>query len=391
MGAGSVRIHNATDPGQDAVTPRAARLEPQVEAYLVLGSPELPHSDQPTATGPVILAHLGAQRGTAPQATVVHRWSQSTTPPLGGHLAGHLAVRTGHAGPAVPLWIVHVGPAGLHAYALVRADAEWGLFTRITATPVAVGASGVEGLAWLAGVVGAHRLHGPVLDNHNRAWTKAHPGYELEVKYTVTGADPWTLATDLHARIGAGEVAGLMLKPGDGLQKWASTNHLFEITGPPPEAGYVSFAPGDGGRTLIKRKWFTEDARLRREHLDVLRLDLPYEQHVRGVLGLTDMIEHPPFHRYRLDVNAEFTDTGNWFSIICDRVQPAGNARQLRQVEIEYCGTRGIFAPDEHAVGEQFDRLTNWVGQILRHHGAHSEPGHYSKLSFLRDLAGTPN
>jgi hypothetical protein len=376
--------------------------------YLVLASPELLHTARPVDVDMVTVVHLGGE-SAGPEMTCTLRWADVTNVSLacgslaapeqarqrareglvidrltpGRVLLDHFGFHPHPVAPA-PLFVLRAAPGGMDAFALVRADAAGGTFTRITPATIAV--EKVTDLRWLPEVLALRRAHAPALDNHERAWTKALPGQEVEVKFTVRGGDPWNLAADLHRRIAVGDLPGFELKPGDSFQQWASMNHLFEVTGPAEEAGYVSFVSTTDGTTMVKRKWFTADTLVRREHLQVLHLDTTYSHHVQQVLGLREVVEHPPFHRYRFDVNLESASTGNWFSIVCDRSALVGREDvQLRQVEIEYCGTRGILGAEETSVRKQLDVVTTWVGRALALHQVPAELGHYSKLSFLRD------
>jgi hypothetical protein len=289
----------------------------------------------------------------------------------------------GHA----PLFCAVATDAGLDLFSRVRFHPGEALFIRTTAEPLAISRSGGN-LGWLATAIRLHAEHAGALNSHERHYRKAFPGQELEYKLTLpSDARIWDLAADLHHRVGRGELSGMVLCHRDDLQVWDFHNHLYEVTAPADQIGYVSFmSTNDTGSYRIKRKRFTTDALIRHEVLTPeIRPGRPLGDYVRDILGL-EANPLPPFRRVRYDLTIESPATGHLFGIFVDRCRLLEAPEiTLTQCEIEYLNTRTVFPPDEHQIITQLDEVTTWVEQVFATQGIVVERGYYSKLSFLRD------
>jgi hypothetical protein len=94
----------------------------------------------------------------------------------------------------------------------------------------------------------------------------------------------------------------------------------------------------------------------------------------------------PGFRRKRFDCDLESLDSGNAYGIFFDicRTTDGSNAL-LVQCEVEYLRTRSL-APIV-AVEEEFERVCTLTRDFLVRREAVSTEGHYSKLSFTREVA----
>ncbi|MGH8896278.1 MAG: hypothetical protein ACRDZ4_04450 [Egibacteraceae bacterium] len=295
--------------------------------------------------------------------------------------------------PYVPLFYVSATTAGrdldLHVYSQIRFLAEDACFIRITQTPLRV--RRVEDLSWLPAAVELHARQALFLNNHQCYYRKCFDGQELEYKYTLAPtADIWGLTTDAFRRLRAGDLRGFVLEYRDELQAWDYLNHLFEVTAPQRDRGYVSFIPTTDGKHLVKRKWFVKDAFARREHLTVgAVIDTPFEHYVRQVLKVQAR-RLPSFRRLRYDINVESVGTGHVFCILFDRCSLL-NAPDvvLSQCEVEYTRSRTAIPPSENDVLRDFDALALWLQAFLEERGLSSQRSYYSKLTFLREVVAS--
>ncbi|MBN1173882.1 MAG: hypothetical protein JXA67_17045 [Micromonosporaceae bacterium] len=386
-------------------------------ATLVIAHPDLLHQPHPPAAGDLLtLVSLPASATPTGRAMTMHlEWSRlgpldAITRTADGiqrvdyccdgaalfdglcpGAALRLAAKTGGFGPAgaghAPLFCTVATEAGLDLFSRVRFHPGEALFLRTTAEPLPL--SPAEGDPdWLATALRLHAEQAGALNSHERHYRKAFPGQELEHKLTLPSDVPiWDLAADLHRRVARGELAGLVLCHRDDLQVWDFHNHLFEVTAPVDQIGYVSFmSTSDTGVYRIKRKRFTADALVRYETLSPeIRPERPLGDYVRDVLGL-EASPLPPFRRVRYDISVESPATGHIFGIFLDRCRlMAAPEITLTQCEIEYLNTRTVFPPDEQQIITQLDEVTTWVEQILTPQGLVVDRGYYSKLSFLRD------
>lgn len=301
-----------------------------------------------------------------------------------------LAMKTGgptpdNAGHA-PLFCAAVTNAGLDLFSRVRLHPGDALFVRTTADPLPVPAPG--DLSWLQTAIRLHAKHARALNSHECHYRKAFPGQELEHKLTLTHQAPiWNIAADLHHHIAYDHLPGMVLRHRDDLQIWDYNNHLYEVTAPADQIGYVSFlSTSDTGVYRIKRKRFTTDTLARHEIITPeVRPDRPLDDYVRDVLGFK-ATRLPPFRRVRYDISVEALTTGHIFGIFVDRCRLLDAPEiTLSQCEIEYLNTRTVFPPNEQQVLIDLEKITTWVQHALAKQGIFAERGYYSKLSFLRD------
>ncbi|WP_069768132.1 hypothetical protein [Streptomyces sp. LUP30] len=295
----------------------------------------------------------------------------------------------GEQGPLVPLFYVSGDAAGVHVHSQVRFLAEDACFIRVTPEPVAVGA-GPEELTWLAGAVEAHAEQFLFLNNHQRYYRKCFGGNELEYKYTLAPpVDSWGLTLELYRRVRGGELPGHAMEYRDEFQAWDYLNHLFEVTGPEAERGYVSFIPTTDGKHLVKRKWYAEDTFNRREtHTYGVQVedDGGFERYVEEELKV-QAVRMPSFRRVRYDINFESVRTGHVYGIFFDHCSlVADRDVVLNQCELEYLRSRTAVEPDEAAALAEMEEIASWLEGFLREHGQDATRGYYSKRTFLKDV-----
>ncbi|WP_329563614.1 hypothetical protein [Kitasatospora sp. NBC_01266] len=384
--------------------------EDQRRAWLAIGGIHLLNGTAPAAADePIVLLSVPAAETVVPSSTVVLDWAAlgdcaaiavtAAGEPRGeAVIAGADLFEFAVAGPAlrelagstaslVPLcYLAPAAEGGYYVHGQVRFLAEDACFVRITSEPVGDGP--VERLDWLAPALAAHAEHALFLNNHQRYYHKCFPGQELEYKYTLDPApDGWALTLELHRRIRAGRLPGYVMEYRDEFQAWDYSNHLFDVTAPEAERGYVSFIPTTDGRQLMKRKWYAEDAFARREeHTYGLDLDPAcYADYVRTELGL-QVRPLPPFRRVRYDVNFESVRTGHVYGIFFDHCSLYQRRDVvLSQCELEYLRTRSPLEPDEPAALAELEELARWLEAYLAEHGLNSQRSYYSKRTFLRD------
>lgn len=294
------------------------------------------------------------------------------------------------ATPLVPLFYLSTRPTGgghaVHVYSQIRFLPEDACFIRLTPAPVPV--KDVEDLTWWPEALARHGTDALFLNNHQRYYRKCFPGRELEYKYSFDPptADIWTLTATLYQRLLDGELAGFVPEYRDEFQAWDYLNHLFQVSGPRSDRGYVSFIPTTDGKNLVKRKWFEADSFDRREsHTYGVEAAQGFDAYVRDELGLIS-VRLPSFRRVRYDVNFESTHTGHVYGIFFDTVSLVDAPDvQLQQCELEYLRSRTVIQPDPEAVLREIAAIATWLEGFLREHGRTDERGYYSKLSFLLD------
>ena len=201
---------------------------------------------------------------------------------------------------------------------------------------------------WVADLSARHRPHAAQLNNHQRWFVNARPGLEIEQKFTLAGRpDIWLLAARTRDLVGAGAIDGWIPEHGNngGFEQWDFLSHIYEITGPEPDRGYIAFIPAVDGSWGIRRKWFTADAVIRREELTG-GLDLGPDPDLRVVIR--DRYGLAPswggcYRRVRYNVLLESLRSGHVFSIMFDRCTDfAGRVPDLYQAEVEYIHSRVI-------------------------------------------------
>jgi hypothetical protein len=297
------------------------------------------------------------------------------------------------AKPLVPLFYLSSRATGggraVHIYSQIRFLAGDACFIRLTPVPFPIDhIEDVENLAWLPEAVARHDEHFLFLSNHQRYYRKCFPDRELEFKYTFDPptADIWTLTVELYHRLLDGQLSGYVPEYRDEFQAWDYANHLFQVTDPEPDRGYVSFIPTTDGKNLVKRKWFAADSFDRREsHTYGVEAAQGFDAYVKEGLGV-EAVRLPSFRRARYDVNFESLRTGHVYGIFFDTVSLIdAPGVQLQQCELEYLRSRTVVEPDADAILIEIAAIASWLEEFLGAHGLSSERGYYSKLSFLLD------
>ncbi|NOR61553.1 MAG: hypothetical protein GQ535_03540 [Rhodobacteraceae bacterium] len=222
-----------------------------------------------------------------------------------------------------------------------------------------------------------------------RAYLQWRPDMELERKFTFLDIpDTWALESALFAELYGGHYSGYYPEPHMGIQLFDYENHIFEVSAPASEQGYISFIPQIDGLVTVKRKWFQKNAELRRETLwpgeclDVAALNKAAHDRVDGELTAL-----PPFRRKRLDVNYESLETGHIYGVYFDICTTVGATvpQRFGQVEVEYCRTRSLHPLVD--VRPEFEMLADHVNAFLKAHDVNFQHDLYSKLDFVRDCA----
>jgi hypothetical protein len=246
---------------------------------------------------------------------------------------------------------------------------------------------------WMKDLSQRHRACGPRAVNHQRWFINALPGQELEHKFTADGQlDLWRLTTSILDSVGAGDIPGWICEFGNngGFEQWDFDNHLFEITEPPSDRGYIAFIPAVDGTWIIRRKKFTADAALRHEELTegvTLGPDPELQKVITDRFGLRP-VWGAVYRRVRYNVLLESLASGHVFSIMLDRcTDRAGLVAPLHQVEVEYVRSRTLRTADLDLLRSEYEQLVAFTRAFLADHGVASLEDHRSKLSWLRPVA----
>ncbi|MFW3164998.1 hypothetical protein WBQ28_10825 [Pseudomonas syringae pv. syringae] len=212
------------------------------------------------------------------------------------------------------------------------------------------------------------------------------PEMEFERKFTFQNLpDTWDLVTDLYARLYNGGLPGFFPECHKGFQVFDYENHIFDIAGEPEELGYISFIPQVNSNVTVKRKWFQENAELRRESLwwdqNIGVGDLLAEAKARVN---ADVLPLPVFRRKRFDVNFESLKTGHIYGVYFDicRTVDAPVEHSFGQVEVEYCRSRTAFLLSD--IFEEFNDLAKYVERLLSEKKVVYQQDLFSKLDFSR-------
>jgi hypothetical protein len=223
------------------------------------------------------------------------------------------------------------------------------------------------------------------LFNDNSGFSRWQAEFELERKLTFAGIpDTWRLTQELYQRILSGSFPGFVPELGMEFQVYDYESHVFEVLGPPSEAGYISFIPQSDGKMTIKRKWFVENAELRKETI-IGNQAIAFEDIERHVKTMTSggTRRLSAFRRKRFDVHLESLKTGHIFGIYFDICRIVGDEQSvMSQCEIEYCRSRTLF--DLSDVYEEFELIAAHAEAFLVEHGVSFERNLYSKLDFVR-------
>lgn len=293
-----------------------------------------------------------------------------------------------------PLFLLGRSGATITAHTLVRLGEHDGLFIRAaklthTGDPIDI----MDLLPTVLKIISDDR---EFFNNHQCCYQKFWPDLEFEHKITMHGpVDLHAVTVGLRNLVGTPHLPGTIWDYRDDYQLWDFNNHLFEITGPPSEAGYISFIPDSTGTVIVKRKWFTHDSARRREtRWRGVRIPLTidsFEDYARShVDGDTQFLGS--FRRTRFDSTCEFTRTGNVYGFMVDwcRLPDRPYVPHLYQVEVEYLHSRTRDQAARHAVETELMTIRNAAAAYLDRSGIDHRPGE-SKLSYLRSLTVMEN
>ena len=227
--------------------------------------------------------------------------------------------------------------------------------------------------------------------NHTR-WK---PGVELERKFTMAldfdcqeaSVDIWRLHRDLNRELRLGAWSGYIPEFNQEYHVWDYESAMFEVLEPAHAKGYIAFIPQADGRATVKYKRFVTDAEQRLEDIsnDIAVEPAQFMDAARRLSG-GQVRRLPGFRRTRFDCDLESLETGNVFGIFFDICRTGdGTKALLSQCEVEYLRSRTL-APVAH-VEEEFVKLCDRTRDFLAARGIEANEGHYSKLSFTRDVA----
>ncbi len=288
-----------------------------------------------------------------------------------------------------PLFVLTQGREQTGLFVQVRMGSADALFVWMAEGPAVEAGGGVGDLlgACLAGAEESRRF----FNNHQHYYRKFWPGYELEHKITIAAdTDIYDLAVGFRNLVGFGGFPGYLWEYGDDFQQWDFDNHLFEVTHPAAEAGYISFIPDSAGKHVLKRKWFQADGVKRREQKWLsVAVEGSFAEHIDRHVGVAAGYLGT-FRRTRFDISCESARTGNVYSIMIDRCRMRdGLGPDLCQVEIEYMYSRTLRDWAATHVAGEMEQLVAESTKVLAGRGVAFEYGPLSKLSYLRRLRDT--
>lgn len=297
-----------------------------------------------------------------------------------------------HGLDAAPLFLLGRSGSTFTAHTSVRLGEIDGLFVRVPAFAPSSDAQNVTAL--LDTLLAALKADKEFFNNHQCCYRKFWPSDELEHKLTLDGPiDLHAVTVGLRNLVGTPHLPGTIWDYRDDYQIWDFDNHLYEITGPPHEAGYISFIPDSSGTVIVKRKWFTTNTVRRRESrwrgvrisANADSFDSYARSNVHG-----DVRFRGVFRRTRLDSTCEFTRTGNVYGFMIDWCRPVGrpSAPHLYQIEVEYLHSRTRDDRAQHAIGRELAAVAEATRAYLDRMGIAHRPGD-SKLTYLRSLVST--
>lgn len=293
---------------------------------------------------------------------------------------------------AAPLFLLGRSGSKVIAHTLVRLGEHDGLFVRIGTLTHSDGSVDVASI--MSSVLRITSENREFFNNHQCCFQKFWPDEELEHKITMLGpVDLHAVAVGLRNLVGTAHLPGTIWDYRDDYQLWDFKNHMFDIIGPPSEAGYVSFIPDSCNTVIVKRKWFTHDS-LRRREVRWRGVRIPittddFENYVRSHVS-GDFRFLGSFLRTRFDSTCEFTRTGNVYGFMVDwcRSLDRPDAPHLYQVEVEYLHSRTLDVTARDAVETELTTLRSATHAYLDRVGINHRPGE-SKLSYMRSLMST--
>lgn len=283
------------------------------------------------------------------------------------------------------------GRGGWLPYTLMSYTGDDLLYIRLPGPPArGIHTSTAHRARWAADLSARHRAHGGQLNNHACWLRNLLPGLEAEHKFTLPpGTDIWDLAVTTHQHVRAGAIAGWICEHGNdgGFTQGDFTNHLFEITRPASERGYIAFMPAiDGPGYFIRHKRYPRDQTLRREDLthapELTAGPASLTQVIRDRYGLITAWS-ATYRRVRYNVMLESLETGHVFSVMYDRCT-AEHAPVLIQAEVEYIRSRTLYTSSQSQILSQLTELTTWTRDLLASNGITSIEDQMSKLTWLR-------
>jgi hypothetical protein len=274
-----------------------------------------------------------------------------------------------------------------HVYCCSRIRDSGMLFSRIWSGTVTAGVALVETVREVC--AGQPELLARFSDESVQT-IRHDPDIEIEVKFTLLGeVSPWRLACGLAAAVQRRALTGFIPDLGNELQRWSYGQDTFEISGPAGQSGYVAFMADHDDTYSVKYKFFAEDALRRTERIEedvVLERDR-FEEYILDTVKGVEVRALPHLTRTRFDVNVESARTGHFFGLEVDEVHAGGQV--LRQLEIEYHKSRACWGSDPATVEAELFRLSGEVQAHLDDWSITSHLGYFSKLSFLKEAAGT--
>jgi hypothetical protein len=350
------------------------------QAVLIMGPASVRHESHAIAPAVVILA-VAVPADRQPRNTIVLDFS---------HVANSFPV----GGDQAPLFILSPVLDGWQPYTQISFTGTDALFIALDGPQVRGDPKDSKVVdAWMADLSARHRVHTAQLNNHQRWFVNARPGLEIEQKFTLAGRpDIWFLAASTRNLVAAGAIDGWIPEHGNngGFEQWDFLNHIYEITGPEPERGYIAFIPAVDGSWIIRRKWFTADAVIRREKLTE-GVDLGPDPDLRAFIGkrygLTPAWSGC-YRRVRYNVLLESLRSGHVFSVMFDRcTDSTGRVPDLHQAEAEYIRSRRISGRPGDELMDEFGQLCDWTRQVLDGCGVNATRNNLSKLTWLRQAA----
>ena len=216
-------------------------------------------------------------------------------------------------------------------------------------------------------------------------FSKWRSDIEMERKFTFQDIpDTWQLINQLYDEVLDHKLMGYVPELDRDFQVFDYESHIFEVSGDPSEAGYISFIPQADGRMTLKRKWFIENAEIRRETVTGnLDIELAHASaHVRTMTS-ANVRKMPVFRRKRFDVNFESLNTGNIYGVYFDICRTVSPRHSFSQCEVEYCRTR-TFQPLRNVV-EEFELVADYVKRFLERKQIAFRHDTFSKLDFVRE------